>query len=300
MKIVIGTRGSKLALWQAKFVAERIVEICNAQIQIEIIHTRGDKILDVPLSRIGGKGLFVKEIEESLLGDRIRIAVHSLKDCPSELPSGLTIGGVLKRDIPFDAFVSEKWDNLNILPKGATVGTSSLRRQVQLLGMRPDLRIVPLRGNVETRLRRLSEGMDAVILASCGLRRLGLENRIRSLLKPPDFIPAVGQGVIAVECREKDDEILEVLRKIEDKETRIAVTAERAFLSTFGGGCQVPIACYAEVENGMITMYAMVSDIDGSYMKKVIRKAGTEKAQEFGRMVAKEFLEATITNKVNL
>lgn len=292
-ELVIGSRGSKLALWQAQAVA-RSIESANpdVSVRIEKIRTKGDHISDVPLAKIGGKGLFVKEIEEALVEGRVDIAVHSLKDVPDLVPEGLTLAAFLKRDSPFDALVSERFATLAGLPSGARVGTSSLRRKCQLLAKRPDLEILPLRGNVDTRLRKLSEGLDAIVLASAGLIRLGLTDRITEILRPPDFIPAVGQGVVAVECREEDGWVRKILEALDDRGTRLQVIAERAFLKEIGGGCQVPLGANAQLLEGQIRIIGFIGTPDG---KRVIRDeiiAEEKIAEEVGRELAQRLLRA--------
>jgi hydroxymethylbilane synthase len=257
---------------------------------IEIIHTKGDRILDVPLAKVGGKGLFVKEIEDALLDSRCDVAVHSLKDVPAELPAGLVLGAALPREVPYDALVSERYGSLEDLPEGARVGTSSLRRLAQLKALRPDLDVVSLRGNVDTRLRKLSEGFDAILLAAAGLRRLGLGHRATALLTPPDFVPAVGQGVVVVECREADRGTRQALDRLEHRDTRVAVRAERAFLATMGGGCQVPLGAYATVDGDDVRVIGMVGRPDGSEILRADAEGTAEGAEACGRAVAQELL----------
>lgn len=291
-KVVLGSRGSRLALWQTGMVRDAIVAAHpEVETSIEVIHTKGDRILDVPLARVGGKGLFVKEIEDALLDGRCDLAVHSLKDVPAELPPGLTLAAACERDLPWDAFVSERFGSLQDLPEGARVGTSSLRRVSQLLATRPDLAVVPLRGNVETRLRRLSEGLDAVVLAAAGLRRLGLGDRITELLTPPDFIPAVGQGIVVVECRETDLATRALLSSIDHGPTRVAMAAERAFLGAMGGGCQVPLGAIAVVDGDEVSMTGMVGRPDGTAVLKASRRGPAADAADAGRAVAASLLE---------
>src|SRR5271155_4607166 len=243
--LTIGSRGSQLALWQARWIQARLQSF-GVESRIEIIHTTGDKILDVALSKVGTKGLFTKEIEEALLSGAIDLAVHSLKDMPTDLPDGLTLAAIPEREDPRDAMVGR---SLNTLAPKAKVGTSSLRRAAQLRAKRPDLEIENIRGNVDTRLRKLDEGQyDAIVLASAGLSRLGWENRIAELLDPDVMCPAVGQGALAVETRVDGGMALEIAERLEHPESRIAVTAERAVLRAMGGGCQVPIGAYATVE----------------------------------------------------
>jgi hydroxymethylbilane synthase len=259
--IVIGSRGSKLALWQAQHIGERLKAL-GMEAHIEIIKTSGDKIQDVPLAQAGGKGLFTKEIDEALLAGAIDLAVHSMKDVPTELPPGLTIAAIPEREEPRDALIGAA---LADLKDGTTIGTSSLRRQAQLLAYRPQLEIQMLRGNVDTRLRKLDEGQyDAIVLAAAGLRRLGWHDRIRELIPVEVMCPAVGQGALAIETRDDAGAAYEIVRKLDHLDTRLAVTAERAMLEVLGGGCQVPIGGYAFLERGVIHMRAMVASPDGT------------------------------------
>ncbi|MBI4699025.1 MAG: hydroxymethylbilane synthase [Nitrospirae bacterium] len=261
-KVVIATRGSKLALWQANWVKARLGEL-NPGVEIELlkIKTTGDMILDVPLAKVGGKGLFVKEIEEALIRKEADLAVHSMKDVPTDLPEGLHLASVCKREDPRDAFITKiqnskfKIQNFMELPRGAKVGTSSLRRSCQLLSIRPDLEIVQLRGNLDTRMRKLDEGQfDAIILAAAGVKRLGLAERITEFLEPGISLPAIGQGAVGIECRTDDEYINDILRPLNHPETSVCVRAERALLKKLEGGCQVPIAAYAR----LLTEGAMV------------------------------------------
>jgi hydroxymethylbilane synthase len=257
--IVIGSRGSQLALWQARHVAAKL----NIETRIEIIKTTGDKIQDVPLSQVGGKGLFTKEIEEALLDHRIDLAVHSLKDMPSELPLGLTLAAIPEREDPRDALLGAP------LKDGARVGTSSLRRSVQLMSMHRGVSVETLRGNVDTRIRKLDEGQyDTIILAAAGLRRLGLADRITELIPVDIMIPAVGQGALAIETRDDSGDARQLASALEHEPSRIAITAERAFLAVFGGGCQVPIGAHATIEGSQIHLRAFVSDPDGSNVRR--------------------------------
>ena len=263
--IIIGTRGSKLALWQAEHIAE-CLRTMNPGVVVELKHivTTGDKILDVPLAQIGGKGLFTKELEVAMLSGEIDLAVHSLKDMPTELPAGLTLAATTTRMDPHDAFVSQKYGSLADLPQGAVVGTSSLRRKAQLLRLRPDLNIVSLRGNLDTRLRKLDEGQfDAIVLAAAGLRRLGWGERITALLSPEDCLPAVGQGVLAIETRSEDAEILAAVARLDDTEARVCVTAERKFLSVVQGGCQVPVGVFGRMAGSQLVLTARILSLDG-------------------------------------
>lgn len=278
--VTIATRGSRLALWQAEHV-KACLEAAHPGLRVElsVIKTRGDIILDVPLAKVGGKGLFVKEIEEALLDGRADLAVHSMKDVPMELPEGLTLGCVPERETPADMFLSVTVPCLEKLPSGAHVGTSSLRRQAQLLALRPDLRISSLRGNVDTRLRKLQEGMyDAIILAAAGLRRLNLDAPVMESLSPSVFMPAVGQGALGIECRADRTDLLELLSFFEHPATRVCVEAERGFLAGLDGGCQVPIAGHA-VMTGSETFHleGLVGEVDGS---QILRKSVTGVAAE--------------------
>ncbi len=264
-KIKIGTRASRLALWQANFVAQKLSE--NFPVEIVKIQTTGDKILDAPLAKIGGKGLFTKEIEVALAVGKIDLAVHSLKDVPSELPAGFEIAAVTQRENPFDAFVSNKFSSLEEIPSGGVVGTSSLRRAAQILNLRPDLKIENLRGNVDTRLKKLDAGnFDAVILAAAGLERLGYGARIRKILT--EIIPAAGQGALAVEIRAGDSEIRDAVQILHDGKTFAAVKFERDFLKKIGGGCQIPVGVFAEADAEKISARAVIASADG---KKILR-----------------------------
>ncbi len=263
--IVIGSRGSKLALWQAEHIAEALKAL-EIETRIEIIKTSGDKIQDVPLAQVGGKGLFTKEIDEALLNGSIDLAVHSMKDVPTGLPAGLTIAAIPEREEPRDAMIGCSMEELK---DGSTVGTSSLRRQAQLLAYRQQLEIHVLRGNVDTRLRKLDEGKyNAIVLAAAGLRRLGWQDRIRELIPVEVMCPSVGQGALAIETRDDGGAAYELARKLDHLDSRLAVTAERAMLDKLGGGCQVPIGGYAFLEKGVIHMRAIVASPDGS---RVIR-----------------------------
>jgi hydroxymethylbilane synthase len=263
--IRIGTRGSKLALWQTDWVQSELLKAHpSLTVQIIVIKTKGDKILDVPLAKVGGKGLFVKEIEDALLEGRIDLAVHSMKDMPSELPEGLTIGAIPKRENPRDVLVSKR-GCLADLPERARIGTSSLRRASQILSARPDVCIHPLRGNLDTRLRKLDAGdMDAIVLAAAGIRRLGLKHRITEYLDSRVMLPAAGQGALCIEARTGDERTGALLEGLDHAETRAAVLGERAFLHRLGGGCQVPIAAYGRIEGGRFELSGLVAEPDGS------------------------------------
>ena len=263
--IVIGSRGSALALWQARHIAARLAEM-GEETRIEVIKTSGDKIQDVPLAKVGGKGLFTKEIEEALLDRSIDVAVHSLKDVPTELPAGLTLAAIPEREEPRDAVLGCAVADFRA---GLRIGTSSLRRSAQLLTYRSGLRIEMLRGNVDTRLRKLDEGQfDAIVLAAAGLRRLGLEARIRGLIPVEIMCPAAGQGALAIETRDDGGAAQQLAAKLDHGPSRAAVTAERALLLVLGGGCQVPVGAYARLEDGQVRIIAIVAQPDGA---RVIR-----------------------------
>jgi len=268
---IIGSRGSKLALWQAEWVKSQMESLRpEARVEIEIIKTSGDVMRDVPLAVIGGQGVFTKELEEALLARRIDIAVHSLKDLPTTLPAALAITAITEREDARDALVlpiannEQKTTSLKDLPPGSTIGTSSLRRQAQLKHLRPDLVIKDLRGNVDTRLRKLDEGQyDAIILASAGLRRLGFDGRISAALSTAESLPAVGQGALGIETRADDEGTNELIALLEHAPTRAACTAERTLLRSLGGGCQVPIAAHAIVKGDQLHLEGLVADVNG-------------------------------------
>ncbi len=285
----IGSRGSKLALWQAHHVAA-LLKTAGHSTAIEIIKTTGDKITEVALSQVGTKGMFTKEIEEALLDRRIDLAVHSLKDLPTEVDPAFTLGAILEREDPRDAFVSLRHHRLADLPEHAAVGTSSLRRQAQLRTLRRDLRLSTLRGNVDTRLRKLEDGdVDAMILAAAGLHRLGLEAYIREYFSPEVMCPAAGQGALAIETRAGDETTALCVAPLDHSATRIATTCERTLLQGLGGGCQVPIGALAQVSDDHITLRALVARPDGS---ETLRQSQTgNDAQTLGRSVAHALLE---------
>lgn len=266
-KIIIGSRGSLLALWQANHIAQRLKEEHDLESEVKIVKTKGDKILDVPLAKIGGKGLFTKELEELLLSGEIDVAVHSLKDVPVEFPKGLSLVAITKREDVRDCFVSEKYPNLEALPMGAKVGTTSLRRTMQIKAIRPDLDTQSLRGNVQTRLQRLRDGdFDAIILALAGIKRLEIESDLKYTrpLEVQEMIPAMGQGALGIECR-SDSEFWEVLSKLNDRETQIFCECEREFVRCLEGGCQVPIGVHASLnECQRLSLAAKVGLPDGS------------------------------------
>jgi hydroxymethylbilane synthase len=263
-KLRIGSRGSQLALWQANHISA-LLRARGHEVEIEIIHTTGDKITDVALAKVGTKGMFTKEIEEALAAGRVDLAVHSLKDLPTELPKGFEIAAITERQDPRDAFCSRHYASFQDLPQGARVGTSSLRRQAQLKAIRPDLDIYPLRGNVDTRLRKLEQGeYDAIILAAAGLKRLGKTELIKQIIPAEIMCPAAGQGALGIEIREGDAKTRDLLAFLNDPNARAATTCERALLNSLGGGCQVPIGAFAEMKNGKLHLESIVADPDGS------------------------------------
>lgn len=266
----IGTRGSKLALWQANWVKSSLeVKHPFLAIELEIIKTKGDKILDVPLAKVGGKGLFVKEIEGALIDGRIDLAVHSMKDMPGDIPKGLCIGAIPEREIPQDVLISRHKKPLLELAPGAKIGTSSLRRQAQLLHARPDLIVLPLRGNLDTRLKKLeTENLDAIVLAAAGVKRLGLESRITEYLDENIMLPAVGQGALCIEVRENDPVVEPIVASLEHPRTRTVILGERAFLNRLEGGCQVPIAAHGKIDKNIFTICGLVATVDGKTLIK--------------------------------
>lgn len=288
----IATRQSPLALWQAQYVQQRL-QLCYPDLHVELVPmvTRGDIILDTPLAKVGGKGLFVKELERALLEDRADIAVHSMKDVPVAFPDGLGLYTLCERDDPRDAFVSNHYGSVAELPLGSCVGTSSLRRQCQLRARRPDLVIRDLRGNVGTRLGKLDNGdYDAIILAVAGLSRLNLSERIRTPLTPEESLPAVGQGAIGIECREDDARVRELLAPLNHEPTAYRVLAERAMNIRLDGGCQVPIGSYAELNAGQLWLRALVGAPDGSKIIRGERIGPTSDAERMGIDLAEELL----------
>ncbi|MCD4787349.1 MAG: hydroxymethylbilane synthase [Desulfobacterales bacterium] len=286
--IKIGTRGSKLALWQANWVKSALISI-NPSLSVDliIIKTKGDKILDVPLAMVGGKGLFVKEIEEALLDGRIDLAVHSMKDMPAEIPHGLCIGAVPERETPNDVLISKNGLLFSELISGSRIGTSSLRRSAQLRHARPDIVILPLRGNLDTRLKKLeTENMDATILAAAGVKRLNYESRITEYLDENIMLPAVGQGALCIEIRENDAEIEPIVTALDHQKTRSAVIGERAFSNCLEGGCQVPIAAYGKIEKNIFTLSGLVADIDGKTILKKTLSGPVEQSESIGVKLA--------------
>ena len=292
--ITIGTRASKLALWQAEYIAAEIEKHHGCRVELRKMTTKGDRILDAPLAKIGGKGLFTKELEQAMLAGEIDLAVHSLKDMPTEVPEGLVIGAITQRLDAGDAFVSVHHRSMEDLPQGAKVGTSSLRRRAQLLAVRPDLTILDLRGNVNTRLAKLDAGeLDAIVLAAAGLKRLGLGERIRTILPRAMILPAVGQGALAIECRADDGRIQEMIDFLRDTEMTAAATAERAFLRRVEGGCQIPVGVYAEVgEGNVLHVEAMIASIDGMRVCRSHSMGTPAEAEKIGIALAEELLDA--------
>jgi hydroxymethylbilane synthase len=288
----IATRKSPLALWQAEHVAAALRR-AHPGLAVELLgmSTQGDKILDTPLAKIGGKGLFVKELEQGMLDGRADFAVHSMKDVPVDLPDGLHLAVVMAREDPRDAFVSGRYASLAELPEGARVGTSSLRRQCQLAERRPDLELLALRGNVNTRLRKLDDGeYDAIILASAGLKRLGFGERIRQLLEPTESLPAIGQGAIGIECRSDDERLNALLQPLHDADTATCVAAERAMNQRLHGGCQVPIGGHAVLAGGELWLRGLVGSVDGRRLIRTERRGPRAQALALGVAAAEDLL----------
>ncbi len=291
--IRIGTRGSKLALWQAQWVQKALADkYPRLSTELVIIKTKGDKILDVPLAKVGGKGLFVKEIEEALLDERIDLAVHSMKDMPADIPPGLTIGAVPAREAPQDVLISRNNRKLKELPDGAKIGTSSLRRAAQIRHIRPQVTIANLRGNLDTRIRKLDDGQyDAIVLAAAGVKRLGYDARISQILPTDLMLPAVGQGALCVENRSNDPRIEPIVKSLDHHVTHTAVTAERAFLHRLEGGCQVPIAAHAVLTDMHVHLTGLVAEIDGSTLIKETLAGSNKDAAGIGIALAQKLLE---------
>ncbi len=290
--IKIGTRASLLAVTQSTWVGNRIEEqYPGTTVELVRITTKGDKILDVPLAKVGGKGLFVKEIEDALLDGRVDLAVHSMKDVPTELPPALHVAIVPEREVPVDAFISARYGSIDELPAGAVIGTSSLRRKAQLAALRPDLAIRDLRGNLDTRLRKLEEGQyDAIILAAAGLNRLGMQARITSLFDPARMLPAIGQGALGIELRRDDSELLAGLQFLHHPATATAVAAERAFLFRLEGGCQVPIGAHATLAGATVSLTGLIARVDGSEILRQEMSAAADQAAELGTRLADDLL----------
>jgi len=290
--IRIATRQSPLALWQAQHVAE-LLQLTFPQVKTELVKmtTRGDKILDAPLAKVGGKGLFVKELEQGLLEGLADIAVHSMKDVPVDFPEGLHLATILTREDPTDAFVANHYASIRDLPANARIGTSSLRRQCQIKEKFPDAEVLPLRGNVNTRLAKLDAGeYDAIILASAGLKRLGMADRITESLDTGVSLPAIGQGAIGIECRVNDQEINELLSALHAWETGLCVTAERAMNARLNGGCQVPIAGFAQIRGEQLFMRGLVGSPDGKVLYRTEKSGGLDQAEAIGREIAEDLI----------
>ena len=292
-KLVIASRESMLAMWQAEHIKGRLKALYpDCEVEILGMTTRGDQILDRTLSKIGGKGLFIKELEQALQDGRADLAVHSIKDVPMELPEGFALAAIGERASPFDAFVSNQYARLEEMPEGTIVGTSSLRREAQLRAKFPHLTIKPLRGNVQTRLSKLDNGdYDAVILAAAGLQRLGLDGRIREILSPADSLPAAGQGALGIEIAARRTDLADILRPLNHEETAACVTAERALARALGGSCQVPLAAYCVMEDGLLTLNGLVGHPDGSVIIEASAQAPAAYADALGRAVAKRLAD---------
>ncbi len=290
MRIKIGTRKSKLALWQANFVKNFLQKHWGIEVELVKITTTGDKILDAPLAKIGGKGLFVKEIEQALLEGKIDLAVHSLKDVPMIIPKGLTITAITKREEPYDVLISRTGKGLEELPAGAVVGTSSLRRQVQIKRVRRDLKVEILRGNVDTRMRKLKEGYyDAIVLAMAGVKRMGYEGEVTQVLS--QFIPAVGQGSLALETREEDERTRKLLEPLNHRESFLRAICERAFLRKLEGGCQVPMGAHAEIKENKISIRGFISDLEGIKFIEGKKEGNVKNAEKIGEELAEDLLK---------
>ncbi len=292
--IKLGTRKSKLALAQSNWVKEQIEKKCpDCKVELVKITTKGDKILDVPLAKVGGKGLFVKEIEEALLRNEVDMAVHSLKDVPTEVPEGLEVSVFPQREDPRDAFLSVKFSSFDEMPKGSKIGTSSLRRMAQIKKAWPDKECISLRGNLDTRIRKLEEGeFDAIILAVSGLRRLGLEDKITQIIPEDIMLPAVGQGSLGIEFRSADQPMKEILAAIHHEPTAVCVKAERAFLETLEGGCQVPIGAFAKLQDDSLRLEGLVADEQGERIIKQEMMGPVDAPEELGKTLGRSILEA--------
>jgi hydroxymethylbilane synthase len=292
-ELTIGTRGSQLALHQANWVKDKLIEAHpGLKVTLIKIKTTGDKVQDAPLAKIGGKGLFVKEIEEALLQKRIDLAVHSIKDVPTELPQGLHLSVITEREDPRDVFISRDGKALKDLPQKAKIGTSSLRRQAQLLHFRSDLELVSLRGNLETRLKKLKTmNLDGIVLAMAGMKRLGLEEKITEVIPLEISLPAIGQGALGIETRMNDEKVEKQIRFLNDKDSWITISAERAFLKTLEGGCQVPIAAFARISGATLQIDGLVGTVDGKRLIGHYRKGPIEKAELLGIELAEALLE---------
>jgi hydroxymethylbilane synthase len=303
--IRIGTRGSKLALWQANFIKSEIEKLSSDfDVELKIIKTTGDRITDRPLAMIGGKGLFVKEIENALLNDDIDLAVHSMKDMPGELPEGLVIGAIPQRENPFDVLIARDNCLLNDYKKNFKIGTSSLRRASQIKHIKPDVIIESIRGNLDTRIKKLKSGeYDAIVLAAAGLRRLGQASEITQYLDENEMLPAVGQGALCIETRQNDTDIALVMEKLDHYDTRICVTGERAFLKQIEGSCHIPVACFAKIVNNEIVLTALVASEDGIELIKEQIFSSFDQVENSGKELANNLLEKggrTILENLNI
>ncbi len=290
-KLIIASRGSALALWQANWVKSRLEETCRIRAEIRVIKTTGDIHPELSLTRSGTKGLFTKEIEEALLACEAHLAVHSFKDLPNDQPQGLTVAAFLEREDARDVLISRDNRPFSELPRNARIGTSSLRRQSQLRDLRPDLKFTNLRGNLDTRLKKVERGdCDALVVAAAGIHRLGFKDRITEYFSPQQICPAVGQGVIAIEIRENEEEIAQKVRTLDHEGTRITTQAERAFLRKLGGGCQTPIAAYGTLQNGKIHLQGIVADQNGERLMRATADGPAPSAEELGIQLAEDFL----------
>jgi len=291
-KLRIATRKSPLALWQANHVRDALMAR-NPGLNVELftMTTQGDKILDTPLAKVGGKGLFVKELELGILEGEADLAVHSMKDVPVQFPDGLGLAAILEREDPRDALISNRFTSIDTLPQVARVGTSSLRRQCQLRARRPDLEVLDLRGNVNTRLAKLDSGdYDAILLAAAGVKRMGWEDRITELLPPEQFLPAIGQGAIGIEIRVADEKVSRIVKALNDEQTATRIRAERALNQRLQGGCQVPIAGYSEISHGVMVLRALVGRPDGTELVQGVISGKPEDAKELGQVLADDLL----------
>lgn len=291
-KLRIATRKSPLALWQANHVRDALMaRNPGLDVELSTMTTQGDKILDTPLAKVGGKGLFVKELELGILEGRADLAVHSMKDVPVEFPEGLGLAAILEREDPRDVLISNTFSSIDTLPEGARVGTSSLRRQCQLRARRPDLEVLDLRGNVNTRLAKLDNGdYDAILLAAAGVKRMGWEDRITELLPPEQFLPAIGQGAIGIEIRVADERVSRVVKALNDEQTATRIRAERALNERLQGGCQVPIAGYSEISHGVMVLRALVGRPDGTELVQGVISGKPEDGEELGQVLADDLL----------
>jgi hydroxymethylbilane synthase len=292
-KIIIGTRGSELALWQTNAVKSKLESFYpELSVSVEIIKTKGDKVVDTALWKIGDKGLFTKEIEQALLDGRADLAVHSLKDLPTEQPEGLVISAYTDREERRDVFISKRYSSIDELPEGASVATGSLRRRAQLLHYRNDLKIEEMRGNIITRLRKFEEStLDAMILAYAGLKRLSLESKVKQIIPSEIMLPAAGQGIMAVESRENDDEVNELVKILNDSNSSIEASAERSFLRSLEGGCQVPIGVFSKVDDSVLTMDGMIASLDGSKLVREKISGSASDPGELGKLLASILLD---------